>query len=303
MNCLKNNLFLAVTAAILLGLFACGEVEEEPDEVDPEDVRAVINYGHVPSISASDRYDELAPLRNYLENELDIKFNIQFASDYETVIDKLETGEYDFVTFGPLSYVQAADRGIGEAVLKPVRFGSVAYQSLIITHVDSGIDEAEDLRGRSFAFVDRDSASGYLFPRAYLEREGVDVDEELSTGFSGSHTEVVMNVWLRSHDAGAIYDDARGDVGAGERVMEETRILAKTSEIPNEPWTFRKSFMEENPELVEEIIQLMEGLDEAGNRGRRILESLQVDGFRRATDEDYEVIREYRDYLPDEEVQ
>lgn len=303
MKFFKNSLLLVIGALIILGLTACGEAEEEVDEVDPEDVRAVINYGHVPSISASERYDELAPLRNYLEEELNIKFNIRFAGDYETVIDKLEEGEYDFVTFGPLSYVQAADRGIAEAALKPVRHGSVSYRSLIITHVDSNIEYVEDLRGESFAFVDRDSASGYLFPRAFLQREGIDVDEDLSTSFSGSHTEVVMNVWLQTYAAGAIYDDARDDVDAGERVKEETRVLAETSEIPNEPWTFRSEFGEENPELVEEIVELMEGLDEAGDRGRRILDSLGVDGFRRAEDEDYQVIREYRDYLPDEQVQ
>lgn len=308
MNGLKKyfvlvGLIILVIVAVWFWGIPWKKEAEAPQEVAEEDVRAVVNYGHVPSISASERYDELAPLRNYLESELNIKFNIKFAGGYEEVIEKVDSGDYDLVTFGPLSYVQAAKEGIAEVVLKPVRYGSVSYRSLIFTHRDSGIDEIEDLRGRSFAFVDRDSTSGYLFPRAYLQKEGIDVGQDLSTGFSGSHTEVVMNVWLQTYDAGAIYDDARGDVGASEQVLEETKILAKTSDIPNEPWTFRKKFMEEHPELSTEIIGKMKNLNEIGAQGKDILDSLGIDSFKEASDEDYDIIREYRKYLPDEETQ
>lgn len=300
-----RTLSLVCLALLVPFLFSCGGAEELFEASDQEEDRTVVNYGHVPSVSTTETMRKLRPLKEHLENKLDIELRIEFASDYGQMVEQLEEGQFDFVTLGPLSYVQASERGVAEAVVKPKRFGSEFYRSMIITHADSPYETIEDLKNARFAFVDRSSASGYLFPRAYVSQEsGTEfADYVRSYDFLGDHTNVVMNVWLEEYDVGAVYEDARQDVDNSDRVIHETRVIARTDQIPNEPWAFNSSFQEEKPDLASSIRETMLGLDDAGPSARRILDSLEVDGFVRATDSDYDVVREYRDVLPGKDVE
>ncbi len=297
----KKTLLCLFAILLVFVITGCGNGEEAVEQSEVDSSRVTINYGHVPSISTSEKYDQLLPLRNYLESKLNINFELKFAEDYGTVIEKVKNGEYDFVTFGPLSYVVAADQNLVDAALKPVRHGKDSYKSLLIVHEDSDIEKIADLRNKSFGFVDRRSASGYLFPRAYLQKNGIDVENELRYSFLNNHNNVVINVWLKDYAAGAIYDDARAHMDNSEIILEKTRVLAKTPSIPNEPWAFSKEFKENNPELAAEIIELLKNLHRKGSRGKNILDSLQIDRFVTASDTDYQIIREYQDYLPDVE--
>ncbi len=300
----KTTLSLLLTVTLALFLAGC-PTEEEPPEVYEElgidgEERVVIEYGHVPSISASERRAELRPLEEYLEENLPVEFSINFDSDYGSVIEKIKEGEYNFATFGPMSYVEAAREKAVTPAVKPLRFGEESYKSLLLAHEDSDIYEPEDFRGRSFAFVDEKSASGYLFPYAFLKDQGIDPQADLGvTSFLGGHTDVVAAVWLENYAGGAVYDDARQDMDNPERVIENTRVVAKTPPIPNEPWAFRAEFVEQYPELVEEIISLLVGLEDEGPSGKRILDSLGISGFTRAEDADYDVVRDLEDYLPE----
>jgi phosphonate transport system substrate-binding protein len=294
--------------AVLLAAFlvvSCGggtgngtDQTEDGDQIPEDGERVVVNFGHVPSISSSEKLTQLEPLKEYLESELPVQIQIQFAEDYSTVIERVNRGEYDFVTFGPLSYVEAEQQGDIVASLMPVRFGNTHYRSLIITNTNSGVDEVGDLEGKQFAFVDRKSTSGYLFPSAYLKKNGVDPEEDLGGySFMGSHSNVVVGVWLERYAAGAIYDDARQAHDQAERIMEETKVIARTDKIPNEPWAFRKGFREKHPELVKQMRQLLLDLDTSGPAQKRILDSLGIDGFAPAEDSDYDVVREYQQTL------
>jgi phosphonate transport system substrate-binding protein len=298
---LKKSLVYFLAIFFVIAVTGCGNGEEAVEQREADSSRVTINYGHVPSVSTSEKYDQLVPLRNYLESKLNINFELKFAEDYGTVIEKVKNGDYDFVTFGPLSYVVAADQGLVDAALKPVRHGSDSYKSLIITHKDSEIEEINDLRNKTFGFVDRRSASGYLFPRAYLTKNGIDVENELRYSFLNNHNNVVINVWLQDYAAGAVYDDARAHMDNSEIILEETRVLAETPAIPNEPWVFSRKFKENNPELAEKIVKALKNLHHEGSRGKNILDSLQIGRFVDASDTDYQIIREYQDYLPDVE--
>lgn len=295
--------------ALLTGFFlvGCGEntpedTTDRPPKLPNGESRVVVNFGHVPSVSSSEKLSQLEPLEDYLESKLPIDIQIRFAQDYSEVIERVNNDEYDFVTFGPLSYVSSAEQGNVVPALKPIRFGDTSYRSIIFTAKDSGVKALEDLENKTFAFVDKKSASGYLFPRAYLMKHGINPDQDLSGYFfRGSHSNVVVSVWLGDYAAGAVYDDAREDQDNAERIVEETRVLARTDPIPNEPWIFRKGFVEKHPELVEKITQLMLNLNKSASREQRILERLGVDGFILASDTDYDTVREYQDFLPGSE--
>jgi len=129
----------------------------------------------------------------------------------------------------------------------------VYYESYIITHQKSDIKEIEDLKGKTFAFVDPTSTGGYLIPRQDMENKGIDPYEDLKeVNFVGGHDACALAVSNQSVDAAAIvkhqYERAKD---AGHIDEEEIRIIDVSDPFPGGPLAWRK----ELPEEVKETIQ------------------------------------------------
>ncbi len=79
------------------------------------------------------------------------------------------------------------------------------YEMEIITYPGSGIESIEDLKGRTLAFTNPASNSGFRAPSALLSAEfGLNVETDLETAFSGAHDNSVLGVANRDYDAAAI---------------------------------------------------------------------------------------------------
>ena len=58
--------------------------------------------------------------------------------------------------------------------LTPKVNGKDYYNGYIITRADSGINSISDLEGKHFGYVDKGSASGYLYARYSIQQDGHD---------------------------------------------------------------------------------------------------------------------------------
>ena len=110
-------------------------------------------------------------------------------------------------TSGPKSYVEASNNNY--ANVEPVAQlqlanGSLGYRSCLIVHAESDIFSPEDLAGRTFAFNDPNSTSGYLVPSAFFLMEmGVDPKKHFSKlTFSGSHEASILAVANKKVEVG-----------------------------------------------------------------------------------------------------
>jgi phosphate/phosphite/phosphonate ABC transporter binding protein len=87
------------------------------------------------------------------------------------------------------------------------------YYSVLFTRKGSGIDSIDDLAGKTFAFTDPASTSGYLIPATdIMDAAGFDSKDQLDTffgqlTFAGSHPAAVIAVANGTIDAGATFDD------------------------------------------------------------------------------------------------
>lgn len=162
-------------------------------------------------------------------------------ADYRSLVDALSSGALDLAWMPPAAFVEAEKRG-GRALAVASRLGRTTYQSAIITRRDSPVTSLTDLRGQSVAWVDRDSASGYLFALAELLQALGSVGALGRQHFVGSHRavcEAVADGWAT---AGATYAilDADGHVdtsGWHERMgprAAEIRVVAYTRPIPGD---------------------------------------------------------------------
>ncbi|MCX8051795.1 MAG: phosphate/phosphite/phosphonate ABC transporter substrate-binding protein [Chlorobi bacterium] len=235
----------------------------------------------------------------YLHRATGLHFTAAVPSSYIVVVESFGSGGVDMAITNTFSYVLAHEKYGAEAAMMVVRRGGEThYRGQIIAHVESGIRQLADLQGKRFAFVDAASTSGYILPKALLDRNGIRLGETL---FAGRHDNVVTMVYQRQVDAGATYYsppdrqtgeilDARARVAAQfPDVFEKVRIVALTDEIPNDPIVFRRGFPRA---LRDTIVRALLDFQRTPTGKRILYDAYSIEGLAPATDRDYDTLRQ-----------
>lgn len=188
-------------------------------------------------------------------------FDTNVATEYAGVIEALgsDPPEAHMASLATFAYVMAADRGVAEAALVSVRYGSPTYNGQLIVRKDSGISEVADLKGKTFARPDPLSTSGWIIPMLTLRAAGVDPDTDLQRIVdAGSHDAVVAAVYNGDVDAGATYVDARSRIEEDHPdVMDKVVVLEVTTDIPNDGVQFHPSISAEmRGNIVDALLEI-----------------------------------------------
>lgn len=173
--------------------------------------------GVYPGDNVEEALAAVEPLRIYMEETLGVRTVLITGTSYNAVIEAMAAGRADAMEVGPFSYVLAADVADAEAIAVANYATEVnpnevpGYYSLMFTKKGSGITSIDDLAGRSFAFTDPASTSGYLVPATdiLLDQEFTDpaqIEEFANVSFAGNHPTAVLSVWNDSVDAAATFD-------------------------------------------------------------------------------------------------
>jgi phosphate/phosphite/phosphonate ABC transporter binding protein len=187
----------------------------------------------------------LAALGEALANEV----AAHRAPDYGVVLAGLRQGLVDMAWLPPLTAARAVKGGVAEPVAVSVRHGNSSYTTVLVTSPDSALRSLEDLRSVRVAWVDRESASGYVVLRAALARAGVRLTEAFGEEtFVRSHGAVARAVIERTVDVGATCAHQEngavrfarsafaGDSGLGEGQL---RVLFEAGPIPSDLFAIR----------------------------------------------------------------
>lgn len=320
-NTFKFLLSVALLSLIMLN--GCGgsgdgksdaaNKKDEPAKLDTTSVKpsentsspysdTVLKLGRIPFTNSSAMVQKHNKFLEYLTKKLGVKqTRLQTASDYNGIMNLLVKGEIDIAWLASMSSVEARDNPDIQLLVKPIRFGTTSYRGIIIARQDSGIRSLKDLKGKKFAWVEKESASGYTFPKSLLLEAGLNPEKDFSeSAFLNKHDAVVLNVLLGKYDAGACYDDARNTLRDKSK-MDELTILASTQDISNEPIVVRKNLPQD---LIEKIRQALLDLNNKTPEGQEILKDLtNVQGFVPVKDTDYDYIEKVQKLLEQHQAQ
>lgn len=158
--------------------------------------------------------------------------------DYPSLLGAMAMGDLDLAWLPPIVAMRAAASGRTLPIALPVRRGVSTFYSAMFSAMGSHILRPSDLNGARVAWVDPQSASGYLLIRAALRAQGVDVQAAFGEEhFFGSHEAVVRAVLGGTADVGAtfLHHDATG-TGVWRAGWGDARvhIVARVGPIPSD---------------------------------------------------------------------
>lgn len=221
-----------------------------------------------------------------------VPVRVTVASDYAAVIEALRNRTADLAFVHPGGYVLASREAKATIVAKNLWHGKSSFTSRIYVRRDAGIKTVEDLRGKTIAFVDPASSSGYIYPMVLLIKRGLVTNRDPKSFFkevvfSGAH-DASMRALLNGHvDAIASFDMAREqylkDIAERERLI----FVAETEPIPEAGIAARDGL---DPATFAKVRAAL--LQIRGPAHAALLKRLyEIDGFETAEDREYDPVR------------
>jgi phosphonate transport system substrate-binding protein len=240
----------------------------------------------VPSVEAQTITTGGEVMAEALKAATGLNFTVFVPTSYAATVEAMCAAPDKSMGFIPAAgYIIANNRCGVEVAAAAVRRGWSVYWSAYIVRRDSDIFTFGDLAGRSWAYPDAGSTSGFIVPSVELQAAGIEPGERVE---AGGHNQVVQAVYSGEADFGTTfyspplvpgaawrpgdnpepYDltvdeshldaddnlfvgdfrilDARANIrDTAPDVVDQVRILRLSSAIPNDTLSFGPDFPEE----------------------------------------------------------
>ena len=285
----KRYLVLLSILFLVLGVWSIYKVTEKDKEATgPDQLKIVfISYDNPEQL-----IDNVKPVVAYLEEQLGMDVKHFVATDYAGVVEALRNETADMGFMGPLQYIMTHDQAGAVPILGEVYNGQSWYMSRIFVRKDSGIKSLKDLRGRTIAFVDPLSSSGYMYPLDIFKQAGLIKDKNSAETFfkkiyfAGGDEQAIRAVYNKFVDAAGVGQFSFSLLQPQER--EEFITIGDSKRIPSHCVVVRKGL---SPEVIDKLQNALFALND--NEHKKLLKNLYgVDGYVKVTHEDYKEVEE-----------
>jgi phosphonate transport system substrate-binding protein len=256
----------------------------------------VIRLGFIPGEGVADlklKGDDLAKM---ISKKTGIEVRPYIGTSYSDLIEKIVQKKIDIAFLSALSYVEAESQ-VGLKVLLKKVWEKGFYYSVILSDARSSIRSLKDLKGKRIAFVDKKSASGYLYPLMAISKSGLKVPEDFrAVVYTGSHDQSVHALKVKATDAIAVFsNDTKGKDSAWTQhqgAKRDVHVVWGSAAIPNDPLCVRNDFYEMNPKLTHDFMFGLIELNEDPQLGAEFRRLLGIKSLMTATSGQYEPVRE-----------
>ncbi len=236
-----------------------------------------------PFTSPADIKKMYLPILERLLKGINLTPRMIIVKDYDALSDQIKKGTIDMGWFSPFAYVIAKSKANVTPLVTPRVNGRTYYNGYIIANKNSGIKTLSDLKNKSFAYVDKNSASGYLYARHILKANKMNPDRLFSdVSFAGSHDNVINGVLNGSFDAGATYNEALDKAKENGVNLDDLIIVSMTDNIQKDAIAVSPDMDLERAEAIKNAFVQFDNFQGI---------TTPVNGFVEANDTDYNLIR------------
>lgn len=275
----SRRVLLGATAGALLGTSAALAQARRP-AAGGGTRRLVLAL--VPQENPEKLSGDVAVISRWLTTEVGVPVTGFVTADHAAAVEALRNSDADISFMGALPYV-IAHREVGaEVLLAEVYRGQPGYRGRVFVRRDRGIAQLAELRGKSIAFADPVSESGYLYPletfvQAGLIERGADPRSFFGeVYFAGGYQQAIQAAVENLVDAAGASEYA--DLLLTREQQPLITWIAESEMIPSHTVIARRGL---DADLRERFVAAMMKLNEPEHR--RLLQHVYApDGYIRA---------------------
>lgn len=277
---LKRTLFFLICFALLTcQLFA----QERP-----------LNIGISSMITPVDTVKYYDDIVRYIGKKLGRETKFIHRKKYDEMNKLIENKNVDVGFICTASFIKLKADADVEVIAAPVKTDMPYYKSYIIVHKDSPIKSFEELKGKTFAFADPLSNTGYLYPLYRIVKLKGDTDFFKEYSFSYSHNKSIELVAKKLVDGAAVenlvYEYMRE---INSPYVRETKVIETSENFPSPPIVVRKDIGQKTKAKLKKIITTMHFDEE----GKKILANMRIKRFDALPNSAYDKIAHMENFV------
>ena len=268
--------YWTASLCLVVFLFASAPGSSRGEELEIAKSNETIRFG-LTAVVVRENLRFLDQWAYYLKKQMGQPVEFVRRRSYQEVMDMLEAGSLDFAWICGFPYVQNRKPEFIKLLSVPIYQGKPLYHSFIIVHRDSPYQTLGDLIGKTFAYSDPESNSGYLYPQYLLAQKGRNKKTFFRQSFfTYNHAETVEAVAERFADGGAV------DSYIWEYMKEFRPELANKTRVINRSPAFGFPPLVSRLGVDLEVVwRMQKAIKEMSDNpdGRKFLDGLKLDGF------------------------
>jgi phosphonate transport system substrate-binding protein len=234
---------------------------------------------------------ELGPFLGWLGRAVDRPVELIIADSYQHTAELVTSGEGHFGLFPPLLFVTTfAEQPRLQPLVVRLFDGSRASDGYLLVRDDAELSKAADLKGRAICHVDRTSTTGFLLPRIWLRKAGLDPDEDVEIVVSGNHLAAMRDLSKGKCDAATVYSGAYLAARKEGIAVGTLRLLAITGRVPQDTLAASPDLPRETAERLRQALLRFEPKRDID--AGRVGDVLGISGFAAFDPAEFDTIRE-----------
>ena len=227
----------------------------------------------------SDLYTMFKPIADYVSHKVGKPVELRIGKTYAEAADLVGKGDVDFAFIGPSLYVEAKSKYNVTPLAQIINDGKPSFNGVIVVKKGSSIFSIKNLKGRSFAFGDRESTLTHVVPLYMLMEAGVQLSDLKQYSFVGTHDNVALNVVRGSFDAAGLQPDV-----AAKYKDQGLEVIARSADLPEHVFVATKSLDAATMAKIQSALLVMDSTLLKGIKG-------SLTGIQKFNDKDFDLLR------------
>lgn len=292
MNQLKILFALAIGLTFITSCNSDRDVKEinllnEKTSVDPtqSSSQQKIYVAISTMISPVETFNLYKDLIDYISAKLRLPIEFKQRKTYGEVNELLKENKLDFAFICTGAYIEARYKMPVEILVVPVVEGKPYYQAYVIVNEESNISLIEELQGKSFAFTDPLSNTGYHYIINILRENKTNPEKFFSkTIFTYAHDYSIQAVKRKIVDGatvdGLVYEYLKH---FQPEKVQGIRIINKSKYFGIPPFVVQKNL---DPKMKSNLKNIMLTMHQ-DSEGKKLLNKIMIDKFIEGNDDLY----------------
>tara|TARA_B110000114_G_scaffold167439_1_gene189465 strand:- start:571 stop:1425 length:855 start_codon:yes stop_codon:yes gene_type:complete len=245
-------------------------------------------------VPASEKGDEsdYTNLISITEKLTGFKIETIKVTDYNAAVEAMRAGRAHIAWYGGKTYIKAAEIANAEAFAAGVRTGetNANYFTYFVVKKESKLKKFNDIKGKVLALNTIGSTSGDLIPQVEIAKINLSTtnkDHFKKVYYAGSHDACLLSVLNNKADVcGMSSRNFEARLNDKTFLMDQIRIIHKSSPVPPPPLAYSKSIPLEDRNKIKKAVLEAHKHGAIGGYGGEMSHYIEV------KDSDYNVLRE-----------